>query len=223
MQIRRVEKSCQRGTSTLSDRFTHSLSVNFGELPDQLGVLDCESDRLLLGVAEDDGSEQRRRGVVEVDDDVLGAPDSVEGTLDEIGSSGREDLAGGSVVRSVSFVFGRRAQSKPDKREGEPQHEDKTAWQSENHPQRESNGWTQHFPSTRPAAADALIGEQRQGGTKDTHLDKDVISSLVVLNNLSHKLEVEVGGGRVGDLNLLVANRDEHLEEGHLLARAHSW
>lgn len=128
-----VERSCQRGTSTLKDRSTHSLSVNFGELPDQLGVLDCESDRLLLGIAEDDGSEERRRSVVEMDDDVLGTPDSVEGTLDEVGSSGREDLAGGSVVRSVSFVFERRAQSRHNKREGEPQHEDKTAWQSENH------------------------------------------------------------------------------------------
>lgn len=111
-----VEKSCQRCT-TLNDRSTHSLSVNFGELPDQLGVLDCESDRLLLGVAEDDRSEERRRGVVEMDDDVLGTPDSVEGTLDEVGSSGREDLAGGSVVRSVSFDFERRAQSRHDKRE----------------------------------------------------------------------------------------------------------
>jgi len=74
------------------ERGTHLRTVLLGESPDDLGVISGELEGLLLGVPEDDGSEERRGSVVEMHDDVLSSGDGGEGSLDEILSSRSEDL-----------------------------------------------------------------------------------------------------------------------------------
>ena len=56
-------------------RGTHLRAVLLGESPDDLGVISGELESLLLGVPEDDGSEERRGSVVEMHDDVLSSSD----------------------------------------------------------------------------------------------------------------------------------------------------
>jgi hypothetical protein len=69
-----------------------SLGGFIDELTDDLDVPDGEIDGLLFGVVEDDGSEQRRGGVVHVEDDPLCSADRVQCTPDEVLASRRKNL-----------------------------------------------------------------------------------------------------------------------------------
>lgn len=71
---------------------TYLRTVLLSESPADLGVISGELEGLLLGVPEDDGSEERRGSVVEMHDDVLSSSDGGERPLDEILSSRGEDL-----------------------------------------------------------------------------------------------------------------------------------
>lgn len=62
------------------------------ELANKLDVLDGEGDGLLLGVLEDLLTEHGGRGIVHVEDDILGVAHRLDGAADELLTSGREDL-----------------------------------------------------------------------------------------------------------------------------------
>lgn len=62
------------------------------EFSDELDMPDGEVDRLLLRVLEDLVSEERSRGVVHVENDIVGVTNSLESSSDELLSSGTQDL-----------------------------------------------------------------------------------------------------------------------------------
>lgn len=72
---------------------THLGRVLLSELADNLGVVGRELDGLLLRVAEDNRSEERGSGVVEVDDYVLGSRNGSERPVDEVGTGRGQDLS----------------------------------------------------------------------------------------------------------------------------------
>ena len=62
------------------------------ELAEVLRMSTGEGDSLLLGVLENYGAEERRGGVVHVDDGMLAAGHGFDGTFDQVFTRGRQNL-----------------------------------------------------------------------------------------------------------------------------------